>query len=117
MDLEAGISSLRIALILNLVAEGANFTGKRVAIDLRKIGPAFVNLRRLQRLPAAFRSVVGQVRADGVGVQLWIELAAGVVVVNGERQVCGRPVPVGATLPYPASRVRLGFFQGLCDGG
>jgi hypothetical protein len=56
-DLEPGISSLRVALILDLVPEGANFASKRIAVDLGKIGPALVNLRRLQRLPAAFRTV------------------------------------------------------------
>jgi hypothetical protein len=51
-----------------------------------------------------------------VSVQLRIKLAAGVVVVDGERQVPGRPVLIGASLPHAAGRKSLGFFQGFCDG-
>jgi hypothetical protein len=48
-------------------------------------------------------------------VQLRIKFAAGVVMVDGERQVRGRPVLVGAGLSCAAGRKSLGFFQGFCD--
>ena len=49
-------------------------------------------------------------------MQLRIKFAAGVVVVDGKRQICGRPILIRARLPYAAGCVLFGFFEGFCDG-
>src|ERR1035441_10191595 len=46
-DLEAGIPPSFVALALSLITQGADFTGERVAVDLRQVCSALINLRRL----------------------------------------------------------------------
>ena len=48
-------------------------------------------------------------------VQLRIEFAARVVVINRKRQVSSRPIFVGVRFPYAAGCIRLGFLECLVD--
>jgi len=69
-DLKASITSLRVTLALDFVAYRPDLAGQSIAIDLRQVGPAFVDIRRLQSLPAALRAIEGQVCRNCVRVQL-----------------------------------------------
>jgi hypothetical protein len=106
-DLETGISASCVPLILNLIAESFNLTRQRIAVDFREIGPAFIDVRCLQRLPAALRAIERQVSGNRVRVDLRIKFAAGVMVVDRKHQVAGSSVLIRAGLPDPARRVRL----------
>ena len=62
-----------------------------------------VDVGGLQRLPAAFRAVIGEVGGDQVGMQLRIEFAAGVVMIGGDHQIAGAAVFIQAAL-FPNAR-------------
>ncbi len=49
-------------------------------------------------------------------VQLRIKLTAGVVMVNGKRQVASRPVLIGAGLANTGGCIVLGFLQSFRNG-
>jgi hypothetical protein len=88
-DLETGISTPCAPLILDFVAERSNLASQRIAVDFREIGPAFIDVRCLQRLPAVLCAVERQVSRNRVRVQLRIKFAAGVVMVDRKHEVAG----------------------------
>ena len=115
-DLESGIAALCVAPVFDVVAQLAYFARERIAVDLGEVGATFVDVGGLERLPAAFGTVPSQVGGNGVGVELGIEFAAGVVVVNGEHQVAGGAVVVGAILPDAGGGIGFQFLKGFADG-
>ena len=82
-----------------------------VAVDLGEVAALFVDVGGLQRLPAAFRTVVSEIGGDQVGMELRIDFPAGVVPIGGDHQIAGRAVFIRAVLPHP--RPRQAFH--LCD--
>ena len=118
-DLETGIPTPCVTLVLDFVAERPYLARKRIAVDFREIGPAFIDVRCLKRLPAALRAIERQVRRNSVRVQLRIKFAAGVVMVDRKHQVPGGSVLIRAALAGPGSprtsRSLSGLPQRRCD--
>jgi hypothetical protein len=48
-------------------------------------------------------------------MELRVQFAAGVMLVNGEHHIIGGSVVIGGALPDPSSRVRFEFAQGRRD--
>jgi hypothetical protein len=65
-DLETGISPPCVPLTLDFIAERSNLMRQRIAVDFREIGPVLVDVRCLQRLPAALHAVEHQVSRNRV---------------------------------------------------
>jgi hypothetical protein len=114
-DVKACVASFAVESGFDLIAEGPDFTREGIAVDLTQISPAVIDVGGLQRLPPAFDPVISQIGGDGVRVQLRIELAAGVVVINSQREIAGGPVIIGAVLPHPGSRMGFEFGERLLN--
>jgi hypothetical protein len=95
-NLKATVLALRVSPILNLITQRSNLKRQRTPVDFREVSPAFVNAGCLKRLPPPFSTVIGQIRGDGVGMKLWIEFPAGVVMVDGDCQIACDSIRVRA---------------------
>jgi hypothetical protein len=73
--------------VLNVVPERAHLVGERIPIHFRQIRALRVDVRGLQRLPASLGPVVRQIAGHRMRVELRIEFATGVVVIDREHQV------------------------------
>jgi hypothetical protein len=70
----------------------------------------------LQRLPAALRTVVGQISGNRVGVKLRVKFAAGIVMVNRQYKIT-RDAVIIRPVPSDAARCAiLQLFQRFLNG-
>ncbi len=99
-DLKTRVLASSVAPVFRFIAQAAYLARESVPVDLSKVGPALVDIGGLQRLPAALCAVLRHVSGYGVGVKQRIELAAGVVVVDGDHEIAGRTVFVGPLLTH-----------------
>ena len=104
-----------VVSVVDLVAEPAHCSRQGIAIDLREIRTPLVDLGGLERLPAAFGAVVREIACDGVCVELRVELATGVVLVDREDQVAGETVFIGALRADPRGSPGFEFVQRVVD--
>ena len=114
-NLKPHVTAPRIVPVVNVVPEPAHLVGERIPVDLGQVRALGVDVRRLQRLPASLGPVVRQIAGHRMRVELRIELATGVVVIDGEHQVPGDAILVGAVHPHTRRRRGLQFLQGRLD--
>ena len=114
-NLKPHVTPPRIVPVVNVVPEPAHPVGERIPVDLGQVRALGIDVRRLQRLPPSLGPVVRQVAGHRMRVELRIELATGVVVVDGEDQVTRDAILVGAVLPHTRRRRGLQFLQGRLD--
>ena len=110
-NLKPQVTAPRIVPVVNVVSEGAHLVGERIPVDLGQIRPLGIDVRRLERLPASLGPVVRQIAGHRMRVELRIELATGVVVIDGEHQVPREAILVGALDPHARRRRGLQFLQ------
>jgi hypothetical protein len=106
-DLEAQVAPFGIRAVVDLVTEGTDVACQGVAVNLGEIGAAFIDRIGLQGFPALFGAVPGEIGSDGMGVELGIEFATRVVVVDGEKQITGGAVVVSAPATNARGSVRF----------
>ena len=114
-NLKPQVTAPRIVPVVDVVPERAHPVGERIPVDLGQVRALGVDVRRLERLPASLGPVVGQIAGHRMRVELRIELATGVVVIDGEHQVPGDAILVGAVHPHARRRRGLQFLQGRLD--
>lgn len=126
LDLKAAFLAM-VKAIHGLVPGRAHLTRQGVPVDLGEITALFIDVGGLQRFPAAFGAIVGQVGGDQMGMQLRIELPAGVMRVRGDNQVAGGAVFIGSLEAHPGGgqalhlgshfphRLVMGFGQARVD--
>lgn len=86
-DLKTGVAPFGIAPGFDVIAQAAYLVSEVIAINLGEVGATLVDGVSLERLPAVFGGVPGEIGGDGMGVELGIELAAGVVVIDGDNEI------------------------------
>lgn len=108
-NLKPHVTPPRIVPVVNVVPEPAHPVGERIPVDLGQVRALGIDVRRLQRLPPSLGPVVRQVAGHRMRVELRIELATGVVVVDREDQVTRDAILVGAVLAHTRRRQGLQF--------
>jgi hypothetical protein len=58
-DLESLVPTANIVASFNLVAQGTNFAGEGISIDLSEVATAFIQTGSLQGLPPPLDAIVG----------------------------------------------------------
>ena len=106
---------------VRLVAERAQATGEFAVKDLPQIRRGAQHLVLLEREPLLALGAPGGVGQHGVGVQLRVEVSAGVVEEQGSHEIAGQPVllaggRLAAALAHGGVALHLGEggFHRLC---
>ena len=79
-------------VVFNLIPQLGDTARRSIAVNLRQIFGLSVDIGSLQSLPSGFHGVISQVARHQMGMQLRIELPAGVMFIAGDDHV--RSVPV-----------------------